>query len=57
MPFALAKPQMPECPHGEGLVVCTLQAGDVVYVPDGWQHATQDMSETVGVSVLYEPAV
>eukprot|EP00434_Breviolum_minutum_P004550 symbB.v1.2.004013.t1/scaffold225.1/size261367/14 len=30
---------------------CIVEAGDVVYVPDGWYHAVVNLADTVGVSI------
>ena len=37
-----------------GLRVCTLLAGDTMYVPPGWQHAILDLGETVGANVPFD---
>ena len=35
------------------LMACTLLPGEVLYIPNMWQHATQDLTETFATSVLY----
>ena len=36
----------------DGLVECVAAAGDVVYVPDGWMHATLNLEPSVFVSMF-----
>ena len=32
---------------------CILQPGDMIFIPDGWWHATKDLTETVGTTALF----
>lgn len=42
-----------ELSQSDKLIECTQQAGDVLYVPAGWGHATLNWQESVGVAVEY----
>jgi hypothetical protein len=36
--------------QGNSIDVCTQQAGDLVFVPGLWHHATLNLAETVAVA-------
>jgi hypothetical protein len=41
---------LPKLEEDEKPMVCTSGPGDVIYVPDGWYHATVNLGESVGVA-------
>ena len=52
----------PDQPHLRSLlrrkppIKCIQRAGDILFVPDGFAHATVNLETAVGVAVEYEPA-
>jgi len=36
---------------------CALRPGEIIYVPEGWRHATMDLTETFGTNVLFGGAL
>ncbi|CAJ1392835.1 unnamed protein product [Effrenium voratum] len=40
----------PTLPEEQRPLECVVEAGDVVYVPDGWYHAVVNLADTVAVS-------
>jgi hypothetical protein len=41
---------LPQLEESEKPIVCTAGPGDVIYIPDGWYHATVNLGESVGVA-------
>jgi len=35
-------------------IECVQEEGDLLYVPDGWGHATLYITDTVGIASLYQ---
>lgn len=44
---------LPLYPESRKPIECTQQAGDLIYVPQGWAHATLNWQESVGVAVEF----
>jgi hypothetical protein len=42
-------PQIKENPTLPAPLECTQESGDIIYIPEGWFHATTNLEETIGV--------